>query len=773
MFHAAKSSKQRIFFKYFRQISNIESRTRMEIADRLLRLSKPKLSPVQVSKLTNLPEDTVKQMTDWIGRKIVVSFRDETLTRLELLNYFRSFGAVENLSFRSNKAFVTFKYLDNATECAKKKVHRINKKRIQCNILDPGNSEHFAKLNLLEVCPKCQSEFKPPKPERNEFGTIIVEVQEERLQEALREKVDVEANFNLVQANSGSFVILDFRDKVPSHFTDFLDAENFSWFHFSPETNFKKPTADDPFVDNTIVQPKDGENLRFFERLSMFLDAHPEGIPEREFETKFYEMFPNSQKEYAASGLRYFVLSNFYPIVKVISTPSGTRLWVSRIRPPKSPPDLVAKFRNPSVLMRKTEERFEQDVRAMADFEQGGFYLSQFPDLFLKHFAYLPQRTSRSLKLILQDAGCTYKALEASENFDLFFQKHVPYRWNSQTKSQIQQIVAEHGIIPESRFQPLWEKQFGDTFCTESPEKMRTLLQERVREINYDIVHGERVYKFKGEFKDLAIAVHVQVQNKDHGWISCEDVVQTFLDGGRVDKTRIEWTPMHTNIQVMYFKSNPDALRRIQAIPDLTLNSIPIFPKSTTFGAAQNDFKGPCIHVSTVGLYKHGGNAKRTQITPNDLRYLFSPFGDIQKILLNLKHYPQTWWCLISFSNYQAVEDALSQSEFHIKDMILHCRRISPTGANDGWGLHKVLLKNLASHIRTKDLAQFFSSRGHVFDNVKVFLDDDGNSAGEGVIQFRDRSVMDEVLNMESWEINGSHFICEPKIVQNETAMYK
>ena len=73
--------------------------------------------------------------------------------------------------------------------------------------------------------------------------------------------------------------------------------------------------------------------------------------------------------------------------------------------------------------MRKTEERFEQDVRAMADFEQGGFYLSQFPDLFLKHFAYLPQRTSRSLKLILQDAGCTYKALEASENFDLFFQK--------------------------------------------------------------------------------------------------------------------------------------------------------------------------------------------------------------------------------------------------------------------------------------------------------------------------------------------------------------
>ena len=53
---------------------------------------------------------------------------------------------------------------------------------------------------MLEVCPKCQSEFKPPKPERNEFGTIIVEAQEERLQEALRKKVDFEANFNLIQA---------------------------------------------------------------------------------------------------------------------------------------------------------------------------------------------------------------------------------------------------------------------------------------------------------------------------------------------------------------------------------------------------------------------------------------------------------------------------------------------------------------------------------------------------------------------------------------------
>ena len=59
---------------------------------------------------------------------------------------------------------------------------------------------YLRKLNLLEVCPKCQSEFKPPKPERNEFGTIIVEAQEERLQEALRKKVDFEANFNLIQA---------------------------------------------------------------------------------------------------------------------------------------------------------------------------------------------------------------------------------------------------------------------------------------------------------------------------------------------------------------------------------------------------------------------------------------------------------------------------------------------------------------------------------------------------------------------------------------------
>ena len=116
------------------------------------------------------------------------------------------------------------------------------------------------------------------------------------------------------------------------------------------------------------------------------------------------------------------------------------------------------------------------------------------------------------------------------------------------------------------------------------------------------------------------------------------------------------------------------------------------------------------------------------------------------------------------------MEPSQDREDFSVKIEIISSKtHFFFEGANDGWGLHKVLLKNLASHIRTKDLAKFFSSRGHIFDNVKVFLDDDGNSAGEGVIQFRDRSVMDEVLNMESWEINGSHFICEPKVLQNET----
>jgi len=769
--------KQRIFATYFRQLSqlsNIETRTRMEIADRLLRLSKPNFSPVQVAELTKLPEDTVKQLSGWVGRKIVVSFRDETLTRLELLNYFRSYGDVENLSFRSNKAFVTFKYSDNANECAKKRNHSINKKRIQCNMLNPGSSEHFAKIQSLEICPKCQEEFKQPQPEKNEFETIIVEFFQSQ-EEALLAKAGPNVAHHLIQANSGVFVILDFEAGVPPEFTSYLDAEEMFWFRFAHESDFEKPTVDNPFVDNTTVQPKDGENLRLSEKLVMFMDAYPEGVPELELEERFFSMFPDSKSQFnKQTSLRSFVLNQCYSIIKVISTPSGNRIWASRLRPPIFPTDLFSKFRNPRVLSERTKSRFEDDVRAMSDFEQGGFYLSQFPDLFLKHFGYL--HPLQPLKQLLVKVGCVYSTLQVNGGFDIFFQKHVPFQWNSETKPRLIQLLVEEGSIPETRWQTLWERKFGEPFCTESPEKFRTLVQERVPEINYEVVHSERVYKLKGKFKEHVCAMYARVQHKAHGLISCSDVVQAFLIAGRVEKTRVEWTPDETSIQVQFDKNNTGALDKIREISELRVQSelsrkglspilgIPIEPKSTTFGyspgsefkssSPTDDFNGHCIHITTVGRNVNFQN--RSEISPDDLRNLFSPFGDIQKILLNLQRYPQAWWCLISFSNYQAVEDAISQSEFQIKDMILHVRRPS----SPGWNAHNIAVKDLCTTVSTRDLANFFSSKQIRFESIKVFTNDEGVSNGEGLIVLREKAEQEKVLEMRDLELKGSPFTC-------------
>jgi len=239
--------------------------------------------------------------------------------------------------------------------------------------------------------------------------------------------------------------------------------------------------------------------------------------------------------------------------------------------------------------------------------------------------------------------------------------------------------------------------------------------------------------------------------------LNCQDALKGFHQYGDVKKVRLIWTP--DDIRVRVNLDDDNSIQRLLDLPSVSLNGFQSSARLLDRSRKEKDFEGPCLYVSAAGRA-----FDKRWISTDEIRDVFGQYGDIRKILLNLKRYPQAWWCLISFSNYQAVEDACRQSEHHIKNLITHCRIPSTLHVNPAFTRKlRLNINDLSPSMRARDLFDHFSQYGKIV-YAKVFYEDEEGriSKCSGFVEFQEARSVRMALQETQWHISGHAVQCSP-----------